>query len=347
MRGNSSSMSWSCSSLARTGGGVDRPAPQCGRAALDGPVRRALEHAGPAHGVEHEAVAVVVGVEGVEDVAGVDVDPGDVAVEVVAGDEPEPGGVVRLPVVGEALPGHRRVEVEHRGEVVDDDPSLGERGVVHHRTAGGLDEATVADLALLVDHEVLDVVAPAPVVVHRVPLPGNRVVVGVGGETGGQSAAEVARRHGVELGGELIGPRPGFHTGEEALAHPQDAGVGREVPHLRDGSRVGRLAEGLGHGCRTDPPVAVPDGLAVAEANAVDHAVAGEPVVGVRVLGSDRVGPVAEVAAVELGRDRARHRQVGGGELVGNGGEVPLEVRVRHAGLPSSTVPGRSPSLGG
>jgi hypothetical protein len=44
----------------------------------------------------------------------------------------------------------------------------------------------------------------------------------------------------------------------------------------------------------------------------VDHAVAGEPVVGRRVGGPDGVGPVAQEAAVEVGGDGAGDGQVGG-----------------------------------
>ena len=63
-----------------------------------------------------------------------------------------------------------------------------------------------------------------------------------------------------------------------------------------------RLAERLADARRAHPAVAVPLGPAVAQADAVDHAVAGEPVVRRRVDRPDRVRPVAQVAPVELDR---------------------------------------------
>ena len=67
--------------------------------------------------------------------------------------------------------------------------------------------------------------------------------------------------------------------------------------------------------------------LAVAQAHAVHHALAHEPVVALaRVV--QRVGPDAQVAAVEEVGQRAGHRQVGRGQLLGHGREVVPQVAV-------------------
>ena len=84
-----------------------------------------------------------------------------------------------------------------------------------------------------------------------------------------------------------------------------------------------------------DVAVAVPLGLAVAEPDAVDHAVAHEPVMGRRVDRIHRVGAVAQVAAVEIGRELADDLQVEGGQLLGDGGVVAREV---GAGVDGSHV---------
>ena len=60
---------------------------------------------------------------------------------------------------------------------------------------------------------------------------------------------------------------------------------------------------------RADPAVAVPQRLAVLERDAVDHAVAGEPVIALR-LGRGGVGADAQIAAVEFGGDRAGDGQI-------------------------------------
>ena len=62
------------------------------------------------------------------------------------------------------------------------------------------------------------------------------------------------------------------------------------------------------------PAVAVPGGASALDPDAVDHPVAGEPVRG-RL---PRVGPVAQIPAVEFGGNGAFDGQVELGELVGD-----------------------------
>ena len=119
---------------------------------------------------------------------------------------------------------------------------------------------------------------------------------------------------------------------------PQDVGVGRAVDRLarapgRRGAHLG------GEPAGADPPVAVADGGAVAQLHRVDHAVAGEPVVAVRVRHHGRVGPVAHEQALERRGDGAVHRQRHlDGALLGHRGEVAREVRV-HRAPPYGTAP--------
>src|SRR2546421_631791 len=76
---------------------------------------------------------------------------------------------------------------------------------------------------------------------------------------------------------------------------------------------------------RADPAIAVPVRLAVTQAHAVDHAVAGKPVVGLRVDVSDGIRPIAQVPPVEMSRDSA-----GDGVLVAHGRVVAFKVVVTH-----------------
>ena len=76
------------------------------------------------------------------------------------------------------------------------------------------------------------------------------------------------------------------------------------------------------------PAVAVPLRPAVADADAVNHPVAAEPVVLGLVDRPERVRPVAQVPAVELGRECAGHPEVEGSGLGVDGGEVPAQERV-------------------
>ena len=113
-----------------------------------------------------------------------------------------------------------------------------------------------------------------------------------------------------------------------------DVRIRRARAHREDvlglaGDRV--LTEEIERLVGAHPAVPVRDGLAVAQLDGVEHAVAGEPVIRRRV-GRDGVGTVAQVAAVDLGRDRAVDGEVGDGELVLDGREVPDQVLVLDGG---------------
>src|SRR6202035_338241 len=84
-----------------------------------------------------------------------------------------------------------------------------------------------------------------------------------------------------------------------------------------------------GHLVVADEPAAVPLRLTVADADAVHHAVAGEPVVGHRVLRVDRVRADPEQAAVlKLRRYRPGDLEVVSGHLLVNRRERPLQPAV-------------------
>ena len=114
-----------------------------------------VEHPLVAHDVEHDVVAVVVGVHGMKDVAGLDVEPGDVLGTAFALEQPDTCPVGRVPPVREAGAGHGRLEVEHDGKVVDDGEPLRERHVVDAHRTPDLDVDDLAHHAAGVDHRVL------------------------------------------------------------------------------------------------------------------------------------------------------------------------------------------------
>ena len=99
--------------VRRAGGQIERPAPEQGCAVV-GTLALGVEHPVVADHVEHDAIAVVVGVERVEHVAGRHLEPPDVGAVAAERDEPDAGRTVVLPGVGEARAAHRGVEVEER-----------------------------------------------------------------------------------------------------------------------------------------------------------------------------------------------------------------------------------------
>src|SRR5205814_1230004 len=101
-----------------------------------------------------------------------------------------------------------------------------------------------------------------------------RVELRVRGVPTGQGAVEVARPDRVELVGHLVGPASALDDGERAAGLADHVGVGREVEPGVDGPGPVGLAQRVGYLARPDVPVAVPLRLAVADAQAVDHAAA-------------------------------------------------------------------------
>ena len=86
-----------------------------------------------AAGVEGDAPEHLAGIDGVEDIAGIDVEPLHVAP--CAGHDAEAGAVIGIPAVGEAAGGFR---IPHHRQVHEHDVVRRDREVVHHdRAAAG------------------------------------------------------------------------------------------------------------------------------------------------------------------------------------------------------------------
>ena len=279
------------------------------------------------------------------------IDPHDVGRLTLTRQQPDTAAIVRIPAEGEPA-GEGEIEVDGDREVVDDGVPLGERHVVHHRHAGQRDVDGAADLALGANHDVLHVVHPlAPRIHDRMHLTGVGVDLRVGGEGTGQGAEEVVSAHGVEFVGELDRTTTCFHHRPRGAGEPADVGVGRDRVVVPVATRdVGHTALSAERG-RTDVPVAVPLGSALADANPMHHAGTHEPVVGGGLDCAERVRAVAEVAPLELGGELTDHREIELGHLVGDWRVVPAEVRGRgHDGAPlngNNVVTDHRTSIGG
>ena len=262
-----------------------------------------------------------------EHVARLDLEPLHLVGRPGQGQDAEAGPVVVAPAVGQGVALHRQRKVEEHGQVVEDHRRLGDRAVVDHRVARDRDVDLVRHPAVGADHRVVDHLGPLPPVARRVELAGARVALGVGGEAVAKRPVQVREAHRVELVGELGRAAAGLDDGEGLAGQADHVGV-RHRPLVVALAGGGPLTQRLGDRRRADPAVAVPLGSAVAQADAVHHALAGEPVVVGGVDRPDRVGPVAEVAPVELGRERAGHLEVEGRHLLGHRGVEPLDVPV-------------------
>jgi hypothetical protein len=89
-----------------------------------------------------------------------------------------------------------------------------------------------------------------------------------------------------------------------------------------------RTAEQGGDAVGDHGAVAIPFGLAVAESQAMRHARARKPVIGLGIDRPDRIRTDAQIAASERLGDPAFDRQVEGGGFNRNRREIALKIRV-------------------
>ena len=203
------------------------------------------------------------------------------------------------------------------------------------------DGFVAADLSVRVQNSVPDHGGIHRVVADGMGLAGQRIEMRVGGEAPGEEAVKVAARAGLEQVGDFDRQAAGLDDGPDLSAHRDNVRVRTTETAGRAGDR--RLAEGLADFSRADPAVAVPERLAAFEADAVQHAVAGEPVMGGGIGRCEGVRSVAQVEAVEGGGDGAGDLEVRQRVLILQRGVDAGEIGVWRLGLPVGAVEARNP----
>jgi DNA-binding CsgD family transcriptional regulator len=234
--------------------------------------------------VHHHPVAVVVGVERMEDPAWVDVDPADGAGTgtTLTAHQADACLVRRVPGVRHLPSAGQQVQAEGDRQVQQDHVVRGQREVVHHGPVVDRDVGGAAYPPCAVDDDVADVI-PGPEVRDSVQLTGLAIGLGVRGEAAAQRAAEVARSERVQLIGELVRQRACLRGGQGPPAMTDDVHVGREVHALVHRAGRPRLVHRRSQPPGAHPAVPVPLGPSVAQPDPVHHARPEEPVV-VRVI---------------------------------------------------------------
>ena len=289
--------------LDPAGGGVDPPAfegRQTGAEQLPGP---GVEGAVVAADVEHHGRPVVEGVHDVEDVAGVEADPPRRG-PVPPVEDPDAGPGLRAASgtgsAGRPPRGRRRRRPAGRRRttrvaVTPKSCCMVARGMVD---LGAVDERSGGvELVVAQERRPEDVVAEEG---HPARCRGRRA----GGRSSARSATpSKSSTQTVSSSGRQPVGEAALDQGQQAAAVPDHVGVGRPVDRLR---RTGR-ARGADLGrelAGPDPPVAVGDGVAVAQLDGV------RPSRRRRTSGSaagsvdrDRVGAVADEQALEDRRD--------------------------------------------
>ena len=243
-----------------------------------------------------------------EHVARLDLEPANVGVGPVAGHHTKacPGVAVEL----ERHPGGECAEVEADRQVHEDDVVLRDLEVVHHHHVGDFDALKLLQLAVGAHTDVVQVRRAHVEVAEREELAGDRAHLRVRCHRAGESAAVVLHAKRVQL--VIDAPRPVPFLQAKNLSvvrqHVSVAGASGEVAHAGH-----RVLERVGDVGGLYEPVAIPLGLAVREADAVDHAVTEEPVVGLATRG---VRPGADVGAKQFGWNRPVNAQFHRGHFV-------------------------------
>ncbi len=273
-----------------------------------------------------------------EDVLGVELDPSDVPGAAGARLHTDPGTELGHPSKGHRPSGRCHLQVEGDWKVEEDDPGGGDPEIVHHHRPGDIDDLRARHLSPVVDHVEPEERGAEDVVAEEDELTGGRIDLRVGRHRRGESTVEVVDSGSIEPGGEGEG-EPGLGQGQGDAGMANHMGVRRAVDGLRRPSGR-RGAEFGGERPGAHPPVPVARGLAIGEADGMDHSVAAQPVVLGFVIGDGGgIGAVAHQAAAEVGRDHAcrRERSVVA-PLVQHGGEVA------GGGTGSSSWAGRASS---
>ena len=314
---------------------IDFPANQTSRRVAERTVEIVAHHSLVEAHVEHDlAVGRVVRVERVEHVAHGHIDPHDVGRRALTRHQTHAVAVVVVPPERERAAGERQVEVDQHRLVVHHHVAIGDRHVVHHRHARQRNVDRAVHSAVLAHAHVLDVVEPlCPGVDHGVHLARCRIDLRVGGECAGQRAEEVVVPDGLEFVRELDRASTGLDHGPRGAGERTHVRVGPARRIVPITPRRLSLAAHFAHALRADVTIAVPLGAALAQTNAVHHAVADEPVVRRRIDLADRVRPVAQVAAVEFFGEFADHLQIGRCDFLGDGCVIAREVPVVGGGI--------------
>ena len=213
----------------------------------------------------------------------------------------------RVPAEREPGPAEHGAHRKGDRQVQHDREPRGDGAVVDARAVPHGDRHVADHLAVRRDDHVADRVRHAAVVGDRVLLAGERVTVRMPGERPAERAVERVVALLLQVGGEFHREAARLDQGEGPTADLDHVGVdGVVASPTWAGRRV--PAERRRRQARPDPAVAVPQGAAVLERDAVDHAVAEEPVVA--GVGLDRVGAHLEVAPAQPRRDRPGDGQV-------------------------------------
>ncbi|CUI62369.1 Uncharacterised protein [Achromobacter xylosoxidans] len=225
---------------------------------------------------------------------------------------------------------HRKI-VGHV-QVQQDAVAGGDGHVVHHRRPGHLDQLVQQRPAVGIRHAIAQP-GPLPVGAKAHQLAGRGINLGVRGHAARQAGMAAAgaqevqpRRHRQRRA--AFGQRQSF----AGMAQHVDVGIGVGQVGGQRGRVFARPQAGAG------PAVAVARGAAVAQGDGVQHRRLGPPGQHVVALetAAQGVGAVAHQRAVQLGRQRARHRQVGQVGFIGKRrGGAGVQVESGHALHPS------------
>ncbi len=269
----------------------------------------AIEHARMSCGIQDHFVTVVECIHRVEDVARVDGHPLHIVGGSLARQEPDSWFVRGIPEVRQTGAFHRCIEIEHARQVEDQHVPFGDCQIVDHWSTGKWNVDVAANTTVDANHQVLHLVAPAPVVRHDVQFARARVALRMGGERKGQRPVETRDSNRVQVVRQFHGRRTCLDDCKGSSGMPDYVGVGgkrRVVGRPIAWRRCSTLE--IAYFLCANPTVSVPRGVPGVQSDAMHHAMTREPVVLGLVDASCRIRAVAKIAA---------------GEFVGNGAGDP------------------------
>ena len=255
---------------------------------------------GHPHAVDHGFVAFVDGVERMEAIARLHVEPLHIGIGAFPRHDTKAGRVIVAPADRHAAL-HGQLEIEDGGQIHEDRVITGGRHIVHHGGPRHGDGRALHHFSALRDPVISQVGLDLGVTEAQ-----HFARVGtefrVRGKGAGENTVKGMGPHRGEIRRDLVG-EGALLQGENPSAVTHDMSIGGRNRVIEgEGFLVERQFQAIHARMvilrRTHITIAIPGGLAVLEFDPVQHAVADEPVFGPTRLG---VGGIADVATVEFG----------------------------------------------
>ena len=246
--------------------------------------------------MDDDLIALLIGIDGVEDIAGLDLEPAHLTLGPIALHDAEPRARLSFERQG-GLPLHRGAQVKNHRQVHKDHVVSGDVPVMHHHRIGQVNRLSLDHLPGPVDAVIGQVRRTGQLIAEEQKLARLWTFARMGGHGPGQLAAVIMRAQRIEI--TINRPRQmGLLQCQPLARMADDVGIGGgscRIKHARHHGHVGLI---IG---RADIAIAIVR-LTIFELDRMEHAIAREPMI---AMAGPRVHTHAHIVAKQVLGDLA------------------------------------------